>query len=106
MATTPPLWMDWPAANLDARPSVVPRSGGATRERADPMPVIDAKPLTDDALNSYDQMMVDCVPRIEKFSPLAVAIWSDVLRELDRRGFVELVSGSYDDVGNAVIRRK
>ncbi len=69
------------------------------------MPVIDAKLLTDEALNSYDRMMVECVPRIEHFSPLAANVWSDVLRELDSRGFVQLLSGSYDDVGNALVRR-
>ncbi len=46
------------------------------------MPVIDAKLLTDEALNSYDKMMIECIPRIEHFSPLATAVWSDVLREL------------------------
>jgi len=69
------------------------------------MPAIDVKLFADDALKSYDQMMVDCIPRLESFSSLALAVWSDVLHELDRRGFVEPVPGSYDAAGKALIWR-
>lgn len=69
------------------------------------MPIIDAAKLTDEALISYDDMMVECLPRIEKFSPVATAVWSDVLREMGNRKIVELISGSYDDIGKAYIRR-
>lgn len=69
------------------------------------MPYIDAGQMTLEALEGYDDMMVECVPRIEKFAPLASAIWTDVLKELDRRGRVRLTSGSYDDIGNALIMR-
>lgn len=69
------------------------------------MAVIDAQRMTDDALLGYDKMMLECVVKIAAFSTLATNIWSDVLKELDRRGKVQLVSGSYDDVGNALIHR-
>ena len=61
--------------------------------------------MTDEALNDYDVMMVECVLKVEKFASLATTVWSDVLKELDRRGKVKLVSGSYDDLGNAIIAR-
>lgn len=69
------------------------------------MPAINAAAMTDEALISYDRMMVECVLKIDEVAALAIAVWSDVLRELDHRGFVQLVSGSYDDVGNAIVRR-
>jgi len=60
--------------------------------------------ITDEALQAYDAMMLDCVLRTN-IAPLAVKVWSDVLKELDRRGKVRLISGFYDDVGNALIQR-
>ena len=69
------------------------------------MAIIDARPMTDEALQGYDEMMVECTVKVEKFAGLATAVWSDVLRELDRRGKVKLVSGSYDDLGNALVLR-
>jgi hypothetical protein len=45
------------------------------------MPVLDgAARLTDEALEGYDNMMLECVPRIENFASLAVAVWSAVLK--------------------------
>ena len=69
------------------------------------MQCIDAAKMTDKALRDYDAMMMDCVLTVKNFASLATAVWSDVLKELDRRGKVKLVSGSYDDVGNAIITR-
>lgn len=69
------------------------------------MPVIDATKLDDAALEAYDAMMVECVPLIKSYATLAVNVWRDVLKELDNRGKVKLVSGSYDDIGNALILR-
>lgn len=69
------------------------------------MAYIAAHSMTDDVLISYNDMMDECVVKIQNFSLLAVNIWSDVLKELDRRGRVKLISGSYDDVGNALIQR-
>jgi hypothetical protein len=69
------------------------------------MAYIDAQSMSDDALEGYDAMMLECVLKIEKFASLATAIWSDALKELERRGKVKLVSGSYDDLGNALIHR-
>ncbi len=66
---------------------------------------INAEQITDEALLSYDDMMTECVLKVEKVSALAMKVWSDVLKELDRRGKVRLVSGSYDDIGNALIQR-
>lgn len=69
------------------------------------MALVDATRLTDQALDEYDAMMNECIAKVEKFAPLAVTLWSDVLKELDRRGKVRLISGSYDDIGNALIQR-
>ena len=67
--------------------------------------LINASSLSDDALKSYDNMMLECIAVIEKFSPLAISVWTEVLRELDVRGFVRITSGSYEDIGNALIQR-
>jgi len=69
------------------------------------MVLFDASVLTDEALISFDDMMVECVLKVDKVSPLAVNLWTEVLKELDLRGRVVLISGSYDDVGNSRIRR-
>jgi hypothetical protein len=69
------------------------------------VPAIETHRMTDDALKAYDEMMLECALKLEKLAPLAVSIWQNVLKELDRRGKVRLVSGSYDDVGNAIIQR-
>ena len=66
---------------------------------------IDASTMTTEALESYDDMMTESAIKVEKFALLAMLIWSDVLKELDKRGSVRLVSGSYDDIGNALIQR-
>lgn len=67
--------------------------------------IIDAASMTTEALEAYDDMMIECVGKVESFAPLAVHVWTDVLKELDRRGRTRLVSGSYEDVGNALIQR-
>lgn len=67
--------------------------------------LIDASVLTDAALQDYDTMMVEASVRVPTFAALAVNIWTEVLRELDLRGHASLVSGSYEDIGNALIRR-
>jgi hypothetical protein len=69
------------------------------------MPSIDAASLKLEALIAYDKMMIECALTVKNIAPLAVSIWTDVLKELDRRGKVRLVGGSYDDVGNAIIQR-
>lgn len=69
------------------------------------MPIIDAGNMSDADLAEYDAMMLECTPVIKSFAPLAVSVWQDVLKELDRRGKVKLVSGSYDDIGNALVTR-
>ncbi|OWJ72513.1 hypothetical protein CDV50_04895 [Haematobacter massiliensis] len=66
--------------------------------------VIVAKKMTDDALTSYHRWMNECCLKVQDVSSLAIAVWSDVLKELDARGKVQLVSGSYDDVGNMLIK--
>jgi hypothetical protein len=50
--------------------------------------------MTDEYLISFDRRMVAEVPTAD-FSSLEMSDWSDVLRELDQRGKVTLVSGSY-----------
>jgi hypothetical protein len=67
--------------------------------------MIDVSIFTDEALEGYDQMMIEVSLKVDRFSALALSIWDETLRELDLRGQVELISGSYEDVGNARIRR-
>ena len=67
--------------------------------------MIDVSVFTDEALEGYDQMMIEASLKVDRFSALALSIWDEVLRELDVRGKVELISGSYEDVGNSRIRR-
>ncbi|SEA01759.1 hypothetical protein SAMN05428936_101871 [Pelagibacterium halotolerans] len=66
---------------------------------------IDASTMTTEALESYDDMMQESAMKVGKFALLASLIWSDVLKELDKRGRVRLVSGSYDDIGNSIFQR-
>jgi hypothetical protein len=67
--------------------------------------MIDAANVTDEALQSFDQMMIEVALKVDRFSPLAVEIWAEVLRELDVRGMVRLVRGTYEDVGNSLVER-
>ena len=69
------------------------------------MAVVLAKNMITDELVAYDEMMVEASLKVERFAALAVHVWGDVLRELDNRGRVKLISGSYDDIGNALIVR-
>lgn len=71
--------------------------------KADP-PLLNAMNLSDQALMEYHLMMTEAGCSVKQLSPLADAIWSEVLRELDLRGAIELVLGNYDDVGSALIR--
>ncbi|MBV1691871.1 hypothetical protein KRR38_30455 [Novosphingobium sp. G106] len=60
----------------------------------------------DEELQDFDLMMMEIgAVGVNTVSRLALDIWVDVLRELDRRGLVELVRGSYDDVRSAQITR-
>jgi hypothetical protein len=43
------------------------------------MPYIDTADLKLGALIAYDDMTVECTPKVENFAPLAVSIWSDVM---------------------------
>lgn len=67
--------------------------------------LLDSTNLTDETLIGFDKMMIEANVKVEFFSALATHIWGDVLRELDRRGRVQLVSGSYDEVGDALLTR-
>lgn len=61
--------------------------------------------MPDDVLLSFDDMMTKCVLMIDDISSLSMVIWTDVLTELDKRGKVRLISGSYDHIGDAMIQR-
>ena len=67
--------------------------------------IINIGELQDEALVNYDRMMIEVSLKVADVSALAVSIWSLVLKELDQRGRVRLISGSYDDVGNALVER-
>ena len=66
------------------------------------MAILAAFALTDNALKSFDEWMTVAFLTVDKPDSTAAAIWSDVLQELDRRGLVKLISGSYGDVVNLV----
>jgi len=57
-----------------------------------------------DALQKYDAWMIESLLKVSS-TALGIAVWSDVLKELDHRGKVRLINGSYDDIGNALIHR-
>ena len=67
--------------------------------------MFDVSNVTTEALEAFDEMMVECATKVEKIAPLAVSLWSGTLKELDKRGRVKLISGAYDDVGNALVQR-
>ena len=56
-------------------------------------------------LQEYDAMMVGVAVSCERRPVLAMLIWSEALRELERRGQAKLISGTFDDLGKARIRR-
>lgn len=67
--------------------------------------MIDPRTLTNQALEGYDMMMMDMAARSEVVADLAVEVWARVLIELNIRGRVQLLRGSYGDVRHAEIRR-
>jgi hypothetical protein len=67
--------------------------------------MFDATTIPDENLHEYDQMMLEMDPRVRRSAPSANSLWAAVLRELEVREQVQLLSGSYEDVGNAKIRR-
>lgn len=69
------------------------------------MRVFDASRLTDEALVAFDKMMNETYIRVADISSLAVSLHADALEELEKRGKVKVVSGSLDDLGNALIQR-
>ena len=68
------------------------------------MITIELEKVRDDQLKAHHEFMHDAVIKIEKHSMLALAIWSKVLKELDRSDLIKLVAGNYDDVGNVQFR--
>jgi len=78
---------------------VIETEGGAG------MRAFDASRFTDEALLSFDTMMTEVYLRVRDISPLSVSLHADALQELEKRGKVRLVSGSFDDIGNALIER-
>lgn len=71
---------------------------------AEPM-ASDFSQQSTEALREYDQMMVQSVPIIDNFSSIAVSVWGAVLKELERRGEVKIISGSLDRIGGSLIQR-
>lgn len=63
------------------------------------------KEIPDSALQDFDQMMIQCALHAEKVSSLAMLIWGEALKELEARGLIKLISGSFDDIGSALITR-
>ncbi|TNH41270.1 hypothetical protein [Paracoccus haeundaensis] len=70
------------------------------------MQLLHTSSLTDDALSSYDRLMVHSGLSLEVTSSLADQIWAEVLGELERREMIELVSGKLSHPAGARIVRK
>lgn len=66
---------------------------------------IDFTAVPTDELVTHDKMMIEAAIKVAEISHLSMQVWSAVLKELDRRGTVKLISGSYDDIGNSLIHR-
>lgn len=61
--------------------------------------------FSDEELEEFDAFMARMIVTPEQSSAIADLIWGQVLKELGQRGKVILVEGSYEDIGNALIRR-
>lgn len=68
--------------------------------------MLDVSKLTTEQLISYDQMMFEVTLKVKHISGLAVAIYSEVLEELGKRGQITIISGSYAEPGNLLANRK
>jgi hypothetical protein len=58
-----------------------------------------------EGLEAYDDAMLHCQLTGVPTAPEEMATWAAVLRELQARGRVRLLSGSFEDIGKANIRR-
>ncbi|OHD05479.1 MAG: hypothetical protein A2095_06460 [Sphingomonadales bacterium GWF1_63_6] len=67
--------------------------------------MIDAKPMSDLNLQDYDKFMSHAILSVESISIVAMRVWRDVLEELERRNQVQIVSGSLENIGDALITR-
>lgn len=56
----------------------------------------------EDLMAFHDNMRWELIT-VEDTSSRAIAMYSRVLKELDRRRLITLISGSYDDVGNMLV---
>ena len=65
---------------------------------------IDLARYRTEELKEFDMMMVEAVGAV-RARGRARDVWSAALRELHSRGEVTLVSGSFDDMQNAHVRR-
>lgn len=65
----------------------------------------DPAKMTDEALVSFDKATLHRMLTVRDIASSEIASWSAVLKELDRRGKVKLVSGSFDEPGDALIHR-
>lgn len=61
--------------------------------------------LTDEERADYDFVLLRTFASQQRISALAIQIWNDVLVELGRRGLVEAMEGSLEDVTTAKSRR-
>jgi hypothetical protein len=66
---------------------------------------IDLQAMSAQQLQSYDQMTIEVSLKVKDISKLAVSLWQEVLKELNARNLVSLVSGTFDHVGDALIVR-
>lgn len=69
------------------------------------MATIDAGKMSDEDLVAYDRWMIGATLAVADIGSLAMAVWKDVLSELERRKLVTIIGGTLDDLGNALIQR-
>lgn len=66
---------------------------------------MDLEIIQSEELQLYDQMMIEVIIKFKDVPVMAIVIWRDVLKELSARNLVSLISGTFDNIGDALIVR-
>lgn len=65
----------------------------------------DLAQLSDADLQDFDRMVILSAAALSRVPRFVADMEGEVLRELHRRGWIEIVEGSVDDFANAHLRR-
>ena len=69
------------------------------------MPIIDPASLSDDDLQDYDRMVILFAAHYRRAPGFVMDMEADVLRELHRRGWIEITEGTPEDIISARMNR-